>query len=252
MARSSARWPVSSARTARDQDPRPRDSPIGEAPSGPARAPERERLSPAHAVFFVSIRIRSRGVPTMMKKAAAIALALGLSTAAFAAPTANQFAASKTALAATKSGTNAKLGSVLNVLYKAQSAPAAAASAQRSLSLAKKAGRLGQLLHATDGYVTVDIALTGDASAERAAFEAYGLTDLSTYDNHLSGRAPIAALATIAGNSSVITVRPALSRLRVGLTNTQGDKAQRTNEVRNNLGLTGEGVKIGVLSDSFN
>ena len=188
----------------------------------------------------------------MMKNVAAIALALGLCTAAFAAPTAEQRAASKATLAEAKTGATAKLGSVLNALYKTQTAPASAASTQRSLAVAKKAGRLRQLLHATDGYITVDIALTGDAAAARAAFESYGMTNVATYENHLSRRVPIAALGTVARNTSVIAVRPALSRLHAGLTNTQGHRAQRTNEVRNNLGMTGDGVKIGVLSDSFN
>src|SRR6185312_4020617 len=188
----------------------------------------------------------------MIKTAAAIALALGLGTAAFAAQPIDQRAAAKATLSEAKAGANAKLGSVLSALYKTQTAPATAAATQRSLAVAKKAGRLRQLLHATDGYITVDVALTGDAAAARAVFESYGMTNVATYENHLSGRVPIAALSTVARNSSVIAVRPALSRLHAGLTNTQGDRAQRTNEVRNNLGLTGDGVKVGVLSDSFN
>lgn len=187
----------------------------------------------------------------MISKAAAIVLAAGLSSAVFAAgpaPTAASAAAFKAAQTEAKTGPTAKLGPVLNTLYKAQSAPSAA----RSLSASKKVGRLQKLLHATDGYVTVDIALSGNGADARAAFEAYGLTNVSTYDNRISGRLPIAALASVARNPSVKAVRPSLSTPRVGLTTTQGDKAQRTDEVRRTFGLTGAGVKIGVLSDSFN
>jgi subtilisin family serine protease len=187
----------------------------------------------------------------MISKVAAIVLAAGLSTAVCAAgptPKAPNSAAFKAAQVEAKSGPTAKLGPVLNALYKAQGA-SPARSAARTLS-ATKAGRLARLLRATDGYVTVDIALSGQATEARAAFESYGLTNVSTYDNHISGRLPIAALGTVARNSSVRSVRPALSTRRVGRTNTQGDRAQRTDAVRRDFGLTGAGVKIGVLSDS--
>ena len=190
----------------------------------------------------------------MILKAAAIVLAAGLSTAAFAAgpATSGANAAFKTAQTEAKSGANAKLGPVLNTLYKAQNGSSTASSSARSLSKAKKIGRLERLLHASDGFVTVDIALKGAGSASRATFESYGLTNVSTFDNHISGRLPIAALATVARNGSVVAVRPSLSMARAGLTTTQGDKAQKTDDVRRNFGLTGKGVKVGVLSDSFN
>jgi subtilisin family serine protease len=187
----------------------------------------------------------------MMKKAAAIVLAAGLSTALFAATPADKRAAFAVARVEAKSGLTARLGPVLNALYKAQSSSATAASAQRSLTAVNKIGRLRRLLNATDGYINVDVALTGKGSDARAAFESYGVTNVSTYENHLSGRVPIAALGTLARNSSVVAVRPALSRTRAGVTTTQGDKAQRSDDGRRNFGLTGFGVKVGVLSDSF-
>ena len=187
----------------------------------------------------------------MMKKAAAIVLAAGLSTALFAASPADHRAQFKAAQIEAKGGSTAKLGPVLSALYKSQSSPASAASTQRSLAVAKKAGRLQKLLHATDGYVTVDVSLTGSGADARAAFESLGLTNVSTYGNHLSGRVPIASLGSLSRNSSVVAVRPSLSRPRVGLTTTQGDRAQRSDDVRRAFGLTGAGVKIGVLSDSF-
>jgi subtilisin family serine protease len=189
----------------------------------------------------------------MIRKAAAIVLAAGLSMAVTAAGAADSKAATTTFKAAqteAKNGPMAKMGPVLRALYKAQntSAPATAA---RSLAATKKIGRLQQLLHASDGYVTVDIALNGDASAARAAFESYGVKNVSTYENHLSGRVPIASLATLSGNPSVVAMHPSLSTTRVGLTATQGDKAQRSDDARRAFGLSGAGVKIGVLSDSF-
>jgi hypothetical protein len=184
----------------------------------------------------------------MIGKAVAIALAMAVSTGVLAA--AHDNPAFKAAQTEAKSGDAAKMGPVLRALYKAQSTPSAAAGA-RSLATTKKISRLQQLLHATDGYVTVDIALAGDASAQRAAFESMGLTNVATYENHLSGRVPIASLATLSRNPSVVAMHPSLSKTRVGLTTTQGDKAQRTDDVRKAFGLSGAGVKVGVLSDSF-
>ena len=199
----------------------------------------------------------------MIGKAAAIALAMAVSTAVLAAGPAAVTDANATAFKAAQSeatsGDMAKMGPLLRSLYKAQQSSSSAPAARSALTTPKfdralntpKIDRVKRLLHATDGYVTVDIALTGDAAAARAAFESYGLTNVSTYENHLSGRAPIAALATVSRNASVITVRPVLAKTRVGLTTTQGDKSQRTDDVRNAFGLTGAGVKVGVLSDSF-
>ena len=186
----------------------------------------------------------------MIGKAAAIALAMAVSTGVMAAG-AHDNTTFKAAQTEAKSGDMAKMGPVLRALYKAQGTASAPAAGARSLATTKKIGRLQQLLHATDGYVTVDIALNGDATAARAAFESYGLTNVATYENHLSGRAPIAALAQLSRNPAVVAVRPALSKTRVGLTTTQGDRAQRSDDVRRGFGLTGAGVKVGVLSDSF-
>lgn len=188
----------------------------------------------------------------MIRQAAAVVLAAGLVSAAIAAdPSGPTAAAVKAAQAEAKTGATARLGPVLSALYKSQ-ASSSSASAPRTLSATKQVGRLQRLLHATDGTVRVDIALNGPASGARAAFESYGLKDVSIYGNHLSGRAPIAALSAIARNTSVVTVRPAIYTTRAGLTTTQGDRAQRTDAVRQQFNLTGRGIKIGVLSDSVN
>ena len=192
----------------------------------------------------------------MIRTAAALVLAAGLSTAVFAAaPGATSSHSNRAALKAAqveaKSGATAKLGPVLRALYKAQGTASSSLSA-RSLATNQKLNRLQNVLGVKDGTVRIDVALSGDGASSRAAFEAMGLTNVSTYENHISGRLPISALASVSRNSSVIAVHPSLSRTRAGLTQTQGDVAQRTDEVRHNFGLTGAGVKVGVLSDSFN
>ena len=183
----------------------------------------------------------------MLIKAAAVALAAILTSgAAHAASQADAFATTR---AETKKSGN-KLGPVLNALYKGQ--VGSPASTERNSAVAPKLNRLKRLLRATDGRVMIDIAVSASAAAARPALEAAGLTEVSVYQNRVSGRIRIDALQSIAKNADVLTVRPVLASTRAGLTVTQGDRAQRTNVVRKNLGLTGAGVKIGVLSDSYN
>src|SRR6185312_4238510 len=148
----------------------------------------------------------------------------------------------KAAQTEAKSGASGRLGPVLNALYKADASVAKAAPSAKAQTLAKKAGRLRTLLHAQDGTVRVDIALKGDAAAEQAAFASYGVKDISVYANHLSGRVPIGALQTIGHHASVVSVRPALSMSRAGLTTTQGDRAQHSKQARSQFDLTGAGV----------
>jgi hypothetical protein len=188
----------------------------------------------------------------MIRTAAAIVLAAGLSSAALAATPANNNSAFKAAQTEAKSGANGRLGPVLNALARADASLSKAAPSAKTQALAHKVGRLRTLLHAQDGTVRVDIALKGDAGAEQAAFASYGMRDISVYGNHLSGRVPLSALATIGHQASVVSVRPALSISRVGLTTTQGDRAQRSPQARHQLGLTGAGVTVGVMSDSVN
>jgi subtilisin family serine protease len=188
----------------------------------------------------------------MIRNAAALVLAAGLSSAALAATPAHNNTALKAAQTEAKSTASARLGPVLNALYKSESPAAKAGASAKAQSFAKKTGRLRTLLRAQDGTVRINIALKGDAAAEQAAFASYGLKDISVYGNHISGRVPISALATIGKHASVISVRPALSMNRAGLTTTQGDRAQRSKQARNQFDLTGAGVTVGVLSDSVN
>ncbi|MBP6513208.1 MAG: hypothetical protein KA347_11095, partial [Bacteroidia bacterium] len=87
----------------------------------------------------------------------------------------------------------------------------------------------------------------------------YGLTD--TIPNGLNpliitGRMPIANLnnLTLPPVAALINyVRPVYpSVINSGVTASQGDTAQRTPQVREAFGITGEGVKVCVLSDSYN
>src|SRR6185295_14261531 len=67
----------------------------------------------------------------------------------------------------------------------------------------------------------------------------------------VSARLPIPAISVL---DTLVTLRfaqPAYSATNAGLVTSQGDRAMRADIARAGLGLTGAGVKVGVLSDSF-
>jgi hypothetical protein len=67
----------------------------------------------------------------------------------------------------------------------------------------------------------------------------------------LSGRVPVAALADMGTSPFLRSMRPVIAIKRVGLTTSQGDQAMRSGEARNTFGVDGTGIKVGVLSDSY-
>lgn len=85
---------------------------------------------------------------------------------------------------------------------------------------------------------------------------AYGLRDtLNNGPNSLliTGWFAIAKLPLLNNVAGINYVRPAFPAIsNSGNVMTQGDSAIRSGLVRNGYGLTGEGIKVGVLSDSYN
>lgn len=69
----------------------------------------------------------------------------------------------------------------------------------------------------------------------------------------ITGAFPISLLSTLNSNARINYVRPSYPPLsNAGQTTTQGDVTMRSNNVRSRFGVDGEGVKIGVISDSYN
>ncbi|MEP7318395.1 MAG: S8 family serine peptidase, partial [Panacibacter sp.] len=85
----------------------------------------------------------------------------------------------------------------------------------------------------------------------------YGLTDLVKNGQNsliITGKYPIARLRKLDSLPQLINycrpVYPPLSNS--GIINSSGDTSLYTNYVRNGFGLTGKGVKVGVISNSYN
>jgi len=148
---------------------------------------------------------------------------------------------------ALKSGPGQKLGSQLLM-------------AQRTLTaMQRRGGRVTDQAMArampgmriTDGYVAVTAYAIDDIAALKADLESRGMINASITGRTLSGRVPVRALEDMANSQLLRSMRPVLAKTNVGLVTSQADQAMRSGEARANFGVDGSGIKVGVLSDSF-
>jgi len=118
-----------------------------------------------------------------------------------------------------------------------------------------------------DSLVTLDLVARGGTAALIADLRGLGAEDLSASHNLVSARVPIGQLRSLARQGSLQSARLARATVRrestsrmtekwrfgvlVGDTDSQGDAAMNTDDVRAAFGLDGAGVTVGVLSDSY-
>ncbi len=154
----------------------------------------------------------------------------------------NSTAALKQLLLETKSGAGAKIGPHLYILQRAYGAQ----------PVWHDGGLRAKLppLRVQDGYVRIS-AYGDDVSALRTELVGQGMLEAKLHDHAVTGRVPVAALNDIAGIAGLKFVKPVLATTRAGLTTTQGDRSMRSDLARSQFGVDGTGVRVGVLSDSF-
>jgi len=111
---------------------------------------------------------------------------------------------------------------------------------------------LNRLLRVVDDRVVVDVVAESDVRALETDLAALGMTNMATFGRVISGQLPIAAIPSLATMSNLKFAQPSYAARRVGLVTSQGDQAMRADVARSTFGATGAGVKVGVLSDSFN
>jgi hypothetical protein len=101
--------------------------------------------------------------------------------------------------------------------------------------------------------VSIDAVTTGDPQALKASLEAIGLQNAVVFSNDVGGWLPITQLTQASGLAQLHSMRAAMPRKRSSVVATQGDFAQQSSAVRATYpSVTGTGVTVGVLSDSFN
>jgi hypothetical protein len=113
--------------------------------------------------------------------------------------------------------------------------------------------RVRQVAGSAQPLVLVDAVTRGDPQALKASLENLGMLHAVVYSNDVGGWLPTSALRAAAALDELHSMRAAMPRTRTGAVSTQGDFAQGSLQARAaNSSLTGAGVTVGVLSNSFN
>jgi hypothetical protein len=99
--------------------------------------------------------------------------------------------------------------------------------------------------------VLIDAVTRGDPQQLKAALSELGLQHASVYSNDVSGWLPVAQLKAATTRAEVHSIRAAMPRTRSGAVTSQGDFVQYSDSVRSANALSGAGVTVGVLSDSY-
>ncbi|NEP62331.1 MAG: S8 family serine peptidase [Symploca sp. SIO2G7] len=108
------------------------------------------------------------------------------------------------------------------------------------------------LIKVTNGAVMVDVAATGDIDSLITNLESLGFVAAAKYGAVVSGYIPIQALIMMADTEAVQFIRPAYEPVfNQGIITNQGNVALRADVAQAEFGVTGAGVTVGVLSDSF-
>jgi hypothetical protein len=99
--------------------------------------------------------------------------------------------------------------------------------------------------------VLIDATTRGDPQQLKTALVALGLQQASQYSNDVGGWLPVDQLNAATALSDLHAIRAALPRSRSGAITSQGDFAQHSDIVRTTNALTGAGITVGIISDSY-
>ncbi|MGK3987750.1 S8 family serine peptidase [Sorangium sp. So ce136] len=141
-----------------------------------------------------------------------------------------------------RSGPGAKLGPHLLALQRAVATHPHAGDAEIQ--------RKFPMLSVQDGYVRVS-AYGDDGVALATQLSARGMLDANVHGRAVSGRVPISSLLDIATTRGLASVQPTMAISNAGLVTTQGDRSLRSDVARARFRVDGRGVRVGVLSISF-
>jgi len=125
--------------------------------------------------------------------------------------------------------------------------------ALQDLRALNPAARFRQSPSAAEPLVLVDAVTRGDAGRLKTALQRLGLQRSALYSNDVGGWLPLSQLEAAAAQPELHSLRAAMPHTYAGAVSSQGDFAQGSAALRSTYtNLTGAGVTVGVLSDSFN
>jgi len=108
------------------------------------------------------------------------------------------------------------------------------------------------VLRQSKGRIAIEAyARPGHAAMLEGAFGAINASNIMRIGNAVSAYVSVHKLDDLAGNPHLNFAKPILFATSVGSTTSQGGQADGADIARSTYGLTGAGVKVGVLSDSF-
>jgi hypothetical protein len=123
----------------------------------------------------------------------------------------------------------------------------------RNLHTLNPAARFRLSTPTTTPEVLIDAIAKGDPQALKTSLANLGMRDIAVFSNDVGGWIPVDQLTNASALAEMHFARAAMPRTRSSIVATQGDFVQLSEQVRANYpGLTGTGVTVGVLSDSFN
>jgi hypothetical protein len=99
--------------------------------------------------------------------------------------------------------------------------------------------------------VLIDAVTTGDPQKLKSALVGLGLQRAAQYSNDVGGWLPVDQLDAATMLGELHAIRAAIPRTRAGAVTSQGDFAQYSDLVRSQNALTGAGITVGILSDSY-
>jgi hypothetical protein len=141
---------------------------------------------------------------------------------------------------------------LINVAEAAKTVPKT--SMVEGLKAAAPNARLSITVPAAVPTVLTDITVKGDTAQVEAQLRQLGVTKLSTYSNLISAWIPANHLTDAAAIGTIRSMRAPQAKTHTGSVESQGDFVQRSTFLRASTqlpGLTGAGLTVGVLSDSF-
>src|SRR5215470_7594186 len=107
-------------------------------------------------------------------------------------------------------------------------------------------------LPASGDWVTIDAVAAGDPGSLAADLTGLGAQHVAVAGRVVSAHLPIRVIPQLETLATLRFAQPAYSATNAGRVTSQGDHAMRADTARATFGVTGAGVMVGVLSDSFN
>ncbi len=124
-------------------------------------------------------------------------------------------------------------------------------SALQVLHALNPAARFSRPADSSSPLVLIDAITKADPQKLKAALVGLGLQRAAQYSNDVGGWLPVDQLDAASALTEVHAMRAAMMRTRSGAVTSQGDYAQNSDIVRSDNSLSGAGITVGVLSDSY-